>query len=128
VNYLSAEQVLFIHARVIEETGGTHGVRDLNMFLSALGRSQASFDDEDLIPELFSKAAALLEALILNHPFLDGNKRTGVVAAALFLRQNGYRLIAKGEELVSIGLGIAQSKYSLDELASWLQANAKPLV
>jgi death-on-curing protein len=109
VNYLSAEQVLFVHARLIEETGGTHGVRDLNILLSALGRSRAPFDDEELIPDLFSKAAALLEALILDRPFIDGNKRTGVVAAGLFLRQKGYRLIAKNEELVSIGLGVAQS-------------------
>jgi death-on-curing protein len=127
VNYLSAEQVLFIHARVIEETGGSHGVRDLNMLLPALGRSRATFDDEDLIPDLFSKSAALLEALILNHPFLDGNKRTGVVAVGLFLRQNGYHLTAKNEELVSIGMGIAQSKHPLDELASWLNANSKPI-
>ena len=124
--YLSAEQVLFIHARLIEETGGTHGVRDLNMLLSALGRSRATFDDEELIPDLFSKAAALLEALVLNHPFLDGNKRTGVVAAGLFLRQNGYHLVATNEDLVSIGLGVAQSKYSLEELAAWLKANAIP--
>jgi death-on-curing protein len=125
VNYLSAEQVLFIHARLIEETGGTHGVRDLNMLLSALGRSQLTFDDEDLIPDLFRKAAALLEALIRNHPFVDGNKRTGVVAAGLFLRQNGYRLMVKNEELVSIGMGVAQSNYTLDELASWMEANTK---
>ena len=124
---LSAEQVLFIHARVIEETGGTHGVRDLNMLLSALGRPVATFDDEDLIPDIFSKAAALLDALIRNHPFLDGNKRTGIVAASLFLQQNGYRLTVKNEELVSIGLGVAQSKLSLDELTSWLKSNTQPL-
>jgi death-on-curing protein len=127
VNYLSVEQVLFIHARLIEETGGTHGVRDLNMLMSALGRSQATFDDEDLIPDIFTKAAALLEALILNHPFIDGNKRTGVVAVGLFLQQNGYRLTAKNEEIVSIGLGVAQAKFNLDELADWLKANTKSL-
>lgn len=127
MNYLSAEQVLFIHSRVIEQTGGSHGVRDLNMLLSALGRSQVTFDDEDLIPDLFRKVAALLEALILNHPFLDGNKRTGVVAAGQFLHQNGYYLTAKNEELVSIGMGVAQAKNTLDELASWLKANSKSI-
>lgn len=125
--YLSAEQILFIHARLIEETGGSHGVRDLNMLLSAIGRSRATFDDEELIPDLFSKAAALLEALIRNHPFLDGNKRTGVVSAGLFLRQNGFRLIANNDELISIGMGVAQSHYSLDEIARWLKANTQSI-
>jgi death-on-curing protein len=127
VHNLSAEQILFIHARVVEETGGTHGVRDLNMLLSALGRPSATFDEEDLIPGIFTKAAALLDALIRNHPFIDGNKRTGIVAASLFLHQNGYRLIAKNEELVSIGLGVAQSKFNLNELARWLKTNILPL-
>ena len=97
MNYLSAEQILFIHARLIEETGGRHGVRDLSMLLSALGRPQASFDDQDLYPDLFSKAAALMDSLIRNHPFVDGNKRTGATAAGVFLRRNGYRLIKRNQ-------------------------------
>ena len=84
MEYLTAEQVLFIHARLIEETGGSHGVRDLDMLLSALGRAQASFDEQDLYPDLFSKTAALMDSLIRNHPFVDDNKRTGVTAAGLF--------------------------------------------
>ena len=100
MKYLSAEQILFIHARMIEETGGSHGVRDLGMLLSSLGRPQASFEDQDIYPGLFSKAAALMESLICNHPFVDGNKRTGATAAGLFLRRNGYRLTASNVDLV----------------------------
>ena len=100
MKYLSAEQILFIHARLIEETGGSHGVRDLGMLLSALGRSQASFEDQDLNPDLFSKAAALMESRIFNHPFLDGNKHTGATGAGLFLRRNGYCLTASNLDLV----------------------------
>jgi len=88
MNYLTAEQVLFIHARIIEETGGAHGVRDLGLLESAAARPQATFDGEDLYPDLFTKAAALMHALIQNHPFVDGNKRTGTVAAGLFLEIN----------------------------------------
>jgi death-on-curing protein len=94
MKYLSAEQILFIHARMIEETGGSHGVRDLGMLLSALGRSQASFEDQDLYPDLISKAAALMESLICNHPFVDGNTRSGATAAGLLFRRNGYCLTA----------------------------------
>lgn len=127
MNYLSAEQILFIHARLIEETGGSHGVRDLGMLLSAIGRPQASFDDQDLFLDLFSKAAALMESLIRNHPFIDGNKRTGVTAAGLFLRRNGYRLTATNVDLVAITMKIAQSQSNLEELTIWFRDNSQPI-
>jgi len=127
MEYLSAEQMLFIHARVIEETGGSHGVRDLGLLVSALGRSQASFEDQDLIPDLFSKAAAMMESLVNNHPFVDGNKRTGAIAAGLFLRRNGYYMTASNADLVNITMRIAQSQTSLDELTSWLEKNSQPI-
>ncbi len=127
MNFLSAEQILFIHARLVEETGGSHGVRDLDMLLSAIGRPQASFDHQDLYPDLFSKAAALMESLIRNHPFLDGNKRTGATAAGLFLRRNGYRLTASNADLVNITMRIAQSQTGVAELAIWLRENSQPV-
>lgn len=127
MKYLSAEQILFIHARMIEETGGSHGVRDLGMLLSALGRSQASFEDQVLYPDIFSKAAALMESLISNHPFVDGNKSTGAAAAGLFLHRNGYRLTASNEDLVGITTRVAQSQASLEELATWLRDNSQPM-
>ena len=86
--YLSPEQLLFLHARLVDETGGSHGVRDLNMLLSALGRPQASYDKDDLYPDIYKKAAALMDSLIRNHPFLDGKERTGIAAAVIFLRMN----------------------------------------
>ena len=112
---------------MIEETGGSHGVRDLGMLLSALGRSQASFEDQDLHLDLFSKAAALMESLIINDPFVDGNKRSGATAAGLFLRRNGYYLTASNADLVNIAMRIARSQTSLDELSSWLEKNSQPL-
>ncbi|MCJ7584226.1 MAG: type II toxin-antitoxin system death-on-curing family toxin [Anaerolineales bacterium] len=74
--------------------GGAHGVRDLAMLESAVARPQTTFGGKDLYPDLFTKVAALLDSLINDHPFVDGNKRTGITAAALFLRRNGYRLKA----------------------------------
>jgi len=127
MNYLSAEQILFIHARLIEETGGSHGVRDLGLLLSSIGRPQASFDDQDLYLDVFSKAAALMESLIRNHPFVDGNKRTGVTAAGLFLRRNGYRLAATNADLVAITMKIAQSQSNLEELTTWFRENSQPI-
>ena len=125
--YLSAAQILFIHAQLIEETGGSHGVLDLGMLLSAIGRPQSSFDDQELYADLFSKAAALMESLIRNHPFVDGNKRTGITAAGLFLRRNGYRLTAKNSDLLSITMKIAKSQSDLEELIIWFRENSQPI-
>lgn len=84
--YLTPQQVLFIHARLIATTGGEHGVRDVGLLASAVARPQATFDGADLYPDLSEKAAALMDSLTRNHPFVDGNKRTAIAAAALFLR------------------------------------------
>ena len=123
--YLTAEQILFLHARLVAETGGGHGVRDLSMLLSAAGRPQASFDGQDLYPDLFTKAAALMDSLIRNHPFLDGNKRTGIAAAAMFLRANGTWLDATSAELEKFTLEVAQSQLTLNEITAWLQAHTR---
>lgn len=125
MNYLTAEQILFLHARLVAETGGSHGVRDINMLLSALGRPQASFDDRDLYPDLYHKAAALMDSLIRNHPFVDGNKRTGIASTALFLRINRYRLVASNAELEKFTIEVARSQHTLDEIATWLEAHAR---
>jgi death-on-curing protein len=123
--YLTPEQVLFIHTRLIAETGGLGGVRDLGMLASAVGRPAASFDNKDLYPDLFSKAAALMASLINNHPFVDGNKRTGIAAAALFLRINGCKLTARPAEVENKTLLVARNKMSLDEIAGWLGRTTK---
>ncbi len=120
MNYLTAEQVLFIHARLISETGGLHGVLDLGLLLSAVARPQATFDGQDLYPDLFSKAAALLESLVGNHAFVDGNKRTAITSAGLFLGINGYRLTANNQQLEAFTLQCARRLVSLEDIARWL--------
>lgn len=122
MNYLAAEQVLFIHARLISETGGLHGVLDLGLLLSAVARPQATFDGQDLYPDLFSKAAALLESLVGNHAFVDGNKRTAITSTGLFLRINGYSLTANNQQLEAFTLQCARRTVSLDEIARWLES------
>ena len=119
--YLTPEQVLFLHSRLITETGGGQGIRDLGMLLSALGRPQATFDEKDLYSDLFSKAASLMDSLVRNHPFVDGNKRTAITAAGLFLRFNGYQLVVENAEIVRFTLACAQSQHSLDEITDWFR-------
>jgi death-on-curing protein len=80
-------------------------IHDLSELQPAVGRPQGSYEEKELYPDFFTKAAALTDSLIRNHPFVDGNKRTGMTAGAVFLRRNGYALKAANEDLVSVALG-----------------------
>jgi death-on-curing protein len=122
MRYLTPEQVLFIHARLIAETGGEHGIRDLGLLQSAVSRPQAVFEGTELYPDVHHKAAALLESLINNHPFVDGNKRTGITAAAMFLRINDYSLTASNQEVESFVLSIALGEQTVDSIVEWLKS------
>lgn len=125
MNYLSVAQVLFIHARLIAETGGSPGLRDLGLLSSAVARPQATFDGQDLYPDLFSKTAALMDSLVRNHAFIDGNKRVGITAAGLFLRLHGRALTASNAELERFTLDVAQAKVNLDGMKIWFEQNSK---
>lgn len=125
MNYLTPEQVLFIHARLISETGGAHGVRDVGLLESAVARPQATFEDRLLYPNVFVQAAALMDSLVNNHPFVDGNKRTGITAAGLFLRFNGLKLTASQVDVESITLRVATKDLDIDELAGWFKENTQ---
>ena len=122
-HFLSAQQILFIHARLIATTGGEHGVRDLGLLESAVARSQATFDRKEFYPDLFQKAAALMHSLAQIHPFVDGNKRTAITAASLFLNQNGRRLETTNEALEQFTLLVVNERLPLDEIASWFQSH-----
>jgi death-on-curing protein len=125
VKYLLPEQVLFIHARLINETGGAHAVRDVGLLLAALARPQATFDGQDLYPDLFSKAAALLESLLQNHPFVDGNKRTGITSAAMFLRLNGCKLTVSNAALEKFVFVVVLEHPPIPEIAKWFKSNSQ---
>ena len=120
MKFLSPQQVLFIQARLISETGGETGLRDLALLESAVARPRASFDGKDLYSGLFEKGAALLDSLINNHAFIDGNKRTGITSAAMFMQINGYRITSSQQELESFTLQVATSHPPISELAEWL--------
>ncbi|MBI4056723.1 MAG: type II toxin-antitoxin system death-on-curing family toxin [Elusimicrobia bacterium] len=124
--YLYPIQVLYLHKRVLEISGGSSGVRDEGLLESAIYRPQASFGGSDLYPDLFSKTAALGHSLIKNHPFVDGNKRTGFEAMRLMLRLNGWDVQVGEEEKFRFILSIASS-HEVDEhaIAQWLEKNSK---
>jgi len=119
--YLTPQQTLFIHYRLIETTGGLHGVRDIGALQAAVARPQVTFDNIDLYPDLFAKVAALMESLIKNHPFIDGNKRTAITATGVFLRRNGALLTASQDELYDFTMKMAEGKTGQVEAEAWLR-------
>jgi len=125
-SYLTSEQVLFIHYRLIEETGGSHGIRDIALLQSAVARPMATFGGDDLYPDIFSKAAALMHSIIKNHPFVDGNKRTAITAASLFLTRNKHQITAANKELERFALKAASTNIELEEIAGWFRKHSKP--
>mgnify|MGYP001587384011 FL=1 len=126
MSYLTAEQVLFTHFRLIEETGGSHGIRDIPLLQSAVARPMATFGSDDLYPDIFSKAAALMHSIIKNHPFVDGNKRTAITAASLFLIRNKHQIKAANKELERFTLKAASTNVELEEIAAWFRKHSKP--
>jgi len=119
--YLSVEQVLQIHEAQIERVGGPAGLRDPDALESAVARPAMTFGGEDLYPDLPSKTGALMHSLVMNHAFVDGNKRIGVTAAELFLRLNGYRLEAENAELEELTMTVARGDLDAEALAIWFR-------
>jgi death-on-curing protein len=110
--FLTLEQALAIHARVVEEFGGDPGVRDFGLLASALSMPAAQYEGKFLHPDLAAMAAAYLFHLCRNHPFVDGNKRTALAAAEIFLILNGKELISTNRELEQLTLDLAAGQIS----------------
>lgn len=125
--YLTLEQVLFIHDDQIEKYGGAFGLRDLKLLESAVFRPQTTFSGNDLYPTIYDKVSSLMHSIILNHPFVDGNKRTGVVAGLVFLAINKYYLNITNQTLISIALKIENKKWNVQKLSTFLNKHSKKI-
>lgn len=119
--YLSVEQILLLHQAQLEKFGGGSGLRDRGGLESAAARPAMTFGGEDLYPDLPAKAAALMHSLVMNHPFLDDNKRVGAAAAELFILLNGFRLEATDAEFEEIILTVTRGELEADALAIWFR-------
>ena len=127
MRYLSVGEVLDLYRRVIEETGGGFGLRDLSSLLSSLAQPRMTFEGRDLYPSLAEKTAALGFLIVMNHPFLDGNKRTAHAAMEAFLQLNGYELTAPVDEQEELLLGLAAGRLERDQFAVWITDHIRPL-
>jgi death-on-curing protein len=120
-------EVLKLHGLIIAESGGSTGLRDLGMLESALGQPRQTFGGEDLYPSLPSKAAALGYFLIMNHPFIDGNKRIGHAAAEAVLMLNGLEHTAGVDEAEAEILAVAAGRRTREEFQEWVEKHVRPI-
>lgn len=123
LKYLSGAEILLIHSRLVDETGGLHGVRDYNAIQSVIDQPRQAVFGKELYPTVFLKAAVYARNIIAHHPFLDGNKRTGITVASVFLSDNGYTTEAKEGEFYKLALHIAEDKWEYEKIAAWYESH-----
>jgi death-on-curing protein len=124
--WVEEDDCLSFHEKLLARFGGASGVRDRGLLLSALARPKHLFAYEQ--PSMFSLAAAYAHGIVKNHPFFDGNKRSGFLAAALFLESNGFRFTGTEEAAALKTLQLAAGDITTDEFAAWLAETAIPPV
>lgn len=121
MRYLALEEILRLHFQVVEDFGGLHGVRDENRLKSVVAAPKQEVFGEEQYKTVHEKAAVYLRNIIAGHPFVDGNKRTAVTSAGIFLARNGVQLQADSKELEDFAVRIATDHLSVEEIAAWLQ-------
>ena len=121
---LTKDNILTLYKIMVDNTGGTIGIRDTSLLESALNAPFQTFGDEELYPSIIEKASRLCYGLIKNHPFIDGNKRIGVYAMLVFLELNNLNLIFSDEEIINIALKTADSTYSYDDILGILKSKS----
>jgi death-on-curing protein len=124
---ISLEGLVWMHTVAVGEFGGSNGIRDRGLLESALARPLASFGGKNLYDTPFKRTAALAESLVLNHGFVDGNKRTAMYAMAAWLEREGYVIEAERGALRDLPLAIASHELGVEQIAAWLEQRSKQL-
>ena len=119
----SKEKVLLLHQLMAEATGGDVGIRDEALLESAIENIYATFDGVELYPSKEEKAARLGFSLISNHAFVDGNKRIGIYVMLSFLELNGIKIWASNEDVLNLGLSVADGSADYDDILKWIQTH-----
>jgi death-on-curing protein len=127
MRYLALGEVVGLHRRLLEATGGASGIRDFGALESAIAQPKATFGGVDLYPTLIEKAAALGFSLVQGHAFVDGNKRVGHASMETFLILNGSEIDASVDDQERLILDLAAGRIGRSHLVDWLRQHVKPL-
>ena len=127
IRYLTPDQILLTHSLIVDETTGSHGIRDRASIASAVEQPKQMVFGKELYPTLFEKAAVYARSIIMSHPFLDGNKRTGISVAIIFLEENRYTFVAEKRAIEKFALKIVHEHLEIPEIARWLEDHVKKL-
>jgi death on curing protein len=123
MRFLTLVEVLELHRRAIAQSGGALGIRDVGLLESAIAQPRMTFEGQELYPGLIEKAVALGFSIIMNHPFVDGNKRTGHAAMETFLVLNGMEINDSVDEQEQVVLTVSSGELGREAFAEWLQQN-----
>ena len=127
MKYVSFDELLVLHDKVLELSGGSSGVRDYGRLESAVHSQYQEIFGEQLYKGIHEKAAALARGIIGDHPFIDGNKRTAMLTALTLMRINKYKLVASQKDLEDFAVQIAVENCSVEDIAAWFMKNTKEM-
>jgi death-on-curing protein len=126
MRYLNLEEVIYIYSEVAGRSGGEPGIKDETALETILAKPLVTFEGEELYPDIFTKVAVLLYAMINNKPFATANKQTALLCALFIMRANGYGIISTQDGLVELAEGAETGKNTVDNLVNWFRKNAVP--
>ena len=121
MKYISIDYILKLHEKLIIATGGSRGIRDIELLESAIENSKATFAGEDLYKSNEEKCCSICYSIVNNHAFIDGNKRIGIYVMLVLLEYNGIKLSFTQKELIDLGLGIATGELKQENVLAWIK-------
>jgi death-on-curing protein len=124
IKRICADEIISLHSKLISQSGGLDGIRDASLLDLSVNSPYHTFGGEHLYPTIQAMAAHLAFSLINNHPFVDGNKRIGILAMMVFLKINGLALVCTDNELETLGWGLADGSISEGELIEWIVSHS----
>lgn len=127
VHYLTEHEVLIIHALIIDSSGGSHGIRDINLFKSIIEKPKLLLQGKEIYGSVYIKAAVYFESIAQFHVFVDGNKRSAIGATARFLYKNGYEITVKEGDLEPFVIKAVTEKWNIDTISRWFEENTATL-
>lgn len=125
LSYLTLEEVLRLHFQIIEDFGGSHGVREETSLLSVIKAPSQNVFGKEQYPSIYEKSAVYLRNVAMDHPFIDGNKRTALAVCGIFLARHGYHLIVEPKVLEDFMISVVTSNLGIKEIAGWLKQSSE---